>query len=90
LRSTIRKSRNWRPILRSPNTLQQRATTDLDGHLLIKGLPPGNYWVSSLGLDAAAGDRRLIWDVPVIVHPGGPTQIVLSNLNGQNFSSAHR
>jgi len=78
------------PDLAQSKYLAAKGDTDLDGHLLIKGLPPGNYWVSSLGLDAAAGDRRLIWDVPVIVHPGGPTQIVLSNLNGQNFSSAHR
>ena len=78
------------PDLAQSKYLAAKGDTDLDGHLLIKGLPPGNYWVSSLGLDAAAGDRRLIWDVPVIVHPGGPTQIILSNLNGQNYSSAHR
>ena len=66
-----------------------KGDTDLDGHLVIKGLPPGNYWVSSLGLDAASGDRRLIWDVSVTVQPGAPTQLVLSNLNGQNFNSTH-
>jgi len=42
-----------------------------------------------LGLDAAAGDRRLLWDVPVTVQSGAPTQLILSNLNGQNFSSSH-
>ncbi|HEV8074802.1 MAG TPA: hypothetical protein VGP66_03095 [Candidatus Acidoferrum sp.] len=66
-----------------------KGDTDLDGHLVIKGLPPGNYWVSSLGLDAASGDRRLIWDVSVTVQSGAPTQLVLSNLNGQNFNSTH-
>jgi hypothetical protein len=71
-----------------------KGDTDLDGHLVIRGLPAGTYWVSSLGLDAASGDRRLIWDVPVTVQSGAPTQLVLSNLNGsnlngQNFGSAH-
>jgi len=78
------------PDLAQSKYLAAKGDTDLDGHMLIKGLPAGNYWVSSLGLDAAAGDRRLIWDVPVAVQAGAPTQLILSNLNGQNFSSAHR
>ncbi|HET7105509.1 MAG TPA: hypothetical protein VFI38_01790 [Candidatus Acidoferrum sp.] len=78
------------PDLAQTKYLAAKGDTDLEGHMLIKGLPAGNYWVSSLGLDAAAGDRRLLWDVPVAVKPGAPTQLILSNLNGQNFSSAHR
>jgi hypothetical protein len=77
------------PDLAQTKYLAAKGDTDLDGHLLIKGLPPGNYWVSSLGLDAAAGDRRLLWDVSVTVQSGAPTQLILSNLNGQNFSSSH-
>src|ERR1700739_1230127 len=75
------------PELAQTKYLAAKGDTDLDGHLVVKGLPPGNYWVSSLGLDAAAGDRRLLWDVPVAVQSGPPTQLILSNINGQNFNS---
>ena len=61
--------------------LAGKAETDLDGHAEISGLAPGNYWVSTLGLDAASGDRRLVWDVPVTVRPGQATRVELSNLN---------
>ncbi|HET6931380.1 MAG TPA: hypothetical protein VFI45_13740 [Candidatus Acidoferrum sp.] len=77
------------PDLAQSKYMAGKGDTDLDGHLVIKGLAPGSYWVSSLGLDAAAGDRRLLWDVPVTVQAGAPTQLTLSNLNGQNFSSSH-
>jgi len=66
------KSGATRPDLAQTKYLAAKGDTDLDGHLIIRGLPTGNYWVSSLGLDAAAGDRRLIWDVPVTVQPGAP------------------
>jgi hypothetical protein len=62
--------------------LAARAETDLDGHAVVIGLRPGNYWVSTLGADANAGDRHLTWDVPVTVQPGAPTRVDLSNLNG--------
>ncbi|MGB7846824.1 MAG: hypothetical protein WBL63_14505 [Candidatus Acidiferrum sp.] len=61
--------------------LAGKAETDLDGRALITGLPAGNYWVSSLGMDAASGDRRLLWDVPVSVRAGQTTHLELSNLN---------
>jgi hypothetical protein len=61
--------------------LAGKAETDLDGRAIISGLPPGNYWISSLGMDAAAGDRRLAWDVPFKVQPGQTTRLELSNLN---------
>lgn len=61
--------------------LAGKAETDLDGRALITGLPPGNYWVSSLGMDAASGDRRLLWDVPVTVRAGQTTHLDLTNLN---------
>lgn len=77
------------PELAQTKYLAAKGDTDLDGHLVVHGLAPGNYWVSSLGLDAAAGDRRLLWDVPVTVQSGPPTQLILSNLNGQNLSSTH-
>ena len=77
------------PELAQTRYMAAKGDTDLDGHVAIRGLPAGNYWVSSLGLDAASGDRRLMWDVAVTVQAGAPTQLVLSNLNGQNFGSTH-
>jgi hypothetical protein len=61
--------------------LAGKTETDLDGRALVSGLAPGNYWVSSLGMDAASGDRRLLWDVPVTVQAGQTTHLDLSNLN---------
>jgi hypothetical protein len=70
----------------APDTAQlkymaAKVLTDLDGHALISGLPAGNYWVSSLGMDATSGDRRLSWDVPVNVQAGQTIHLDLSNLN---------
>jgi hypothetical protein len=67
--------------------LAAKGETDLQGHVVVAGLAPGNYWVSSLGLDASSGDRRLRWDVPVTVQAGQPTRLDLSNLNA---SDAHK
>ncbi len=77
---------NHRVAQFAPDTAQLKylagkAVTDLDGHALINRLPPGNYWVSSLGTDASSGDRRLLWDVPVTVQAGQTTHVDLSNLN---------
>ena len=44
-------------------------------------LPAGNYWISTLNLDAGAGDTRLRWDVPVSIQAGRSTRIELTNLN---------
>jgi len=68
--------------------LAGKAETDLDGHALIPGLPAGNYWVSTLGMDAASGDRHLIWDVPVTVLAGQTTHVELSNLNATDVRRA--
>jgi hypothetical protein len=61
--------------------LAAKADTDLDGRATISGLAPGVYWISSLNLDAQAGDTHLSWDVPVIVEPGKTNRVELSNLN---------
>jgi hypothetical protein len=55
--------------------------TDLEGHAALSGLPPGNFWISTLNLDADAGDARLRWDVPVTIEPGHTTRVDLTNLN---------
>ena len=65
--------------------LAGKVETDLEGRALITGLAPGNYWVSSLGMDAAAGDRRLVWDVPAKVQAGQTTHLELTNLNATDF-----
>jgi hypothetical protein len=61
--------------------LAAKVDTDLEGHALVSGLAPGNYWISSLNLDANAGDLRVRWDVPVKIEAGQTTRIELSNLN---------
>jgi hypothetical protein len=78
----------------SPETAQSKylagkADTDLEGHALITGLPPGNYWLSSLGMDGTSGDRRLRWDVAVTVQPGRPTRVDLTNVNGTDLNSSN-
>jgi hypothetical protein len=52
------------------------------------GLPPGSYWVSSLNLDADAGDTRVRWDVPVAIQPGQTTRVELNNLNATDARGA--
>jgi len=78
-----------------PDTAQTKylvgkTDTDLDGHAMFSGLSPGVYWVSSLGMDAASGDRRLRWDVQVKVQASQSAHIDLSNLNGQDANSPVR
>jgi hypothetical protein len=58
-----------------------RADTDLQGQGYIRGIRPGNYWLSTLDVDANVGDARERWDVAVTVRPGGPTYVSLSNIN---------
>jgi hypothetical protein len=77
----------------APDTAQTKylvgkLDTDLDGHASIEGLLPGNYWISSLNLDADAGDARLRWDVPVTIEAGRSTRIELTNLNAIDARAA--
>ncbi len=61
--------------------LAAKADTDLEGHGSISGLAPGDYWITTLNLEANAGDLRVRWDVPVKIEAGKTTRIELSNLN---------
>jgi len=61
--------------------LAAKADTDLEGRGSVSSLLAGSYWISSLDLDAAAGDKRLRWDVPVRIEPGKTSHIDLTNLN---------
>ena len=55
---------------------------------MLLGLAPGEYWISSLNLDADAGDMRVRWDVPVKIERGKTTRIELSNLNSIDTRSS--
>jgi hypothetical protein len=71
----------------APDTAQTKylvakADTDMDGRVIYSGLAPGTYWISTLNMDAASGDRRLNWDVAAKVQAGQITRIDLTNVNG--------
>jgi hypothetical protein len=68
--------------------LAGQAETNLDGRGSIAGLTPGDYWISMLGVPAAAGDVRLHWDVRVTVRPGETTHVDLTNFNATESTEA--
>jgi hypothetical protein len=68
--------------------LVAKMETDLEGHAFLRGLAPGNYWISSLDLEADAGDIRLRWDVPVTIQAGQAFRIELTNLNATDTLAA--
>ena len=68
--------------------LVTKIDTDLDGHARIAGVATGDYWISSLGLAASAGDARLRWDVPVKIEAGQTLRIELTNLNATDTLSS--
>jgi hypothetical protein len=69
------------PDLAQLEFLATKADTDLEGHAVVSGLRPGNYWISTLNLEANAGDMRVHWDVPVKIEAGQTKRVELSNLN---------
>jgi hypothetical protein len=76
------------PDVAQTKYLAAKTDTDLDGRALISSLPPGNYWISSLGMNAASGDRRIHWDVPVKLQPGQTLRIELNNVNGTDANAS--
>jgi hypothetical protein len=68
--------------------LAAKADTDLEGRATLSGIAPGDYWISSLNLDANAGDMRVHWDVPVKIDRGKTIRIELSNLNSIDARSS--
>ena len=61
--------------------LAARTETDLEGRGHFSGIAPGQYWLSTLESQAAAGDVRLRWDFAVRVTAGEVAAAELSNLN---------
>jgi hypothetical protein len=78
------------PDVAQSKYLAARVDTDLDGRTTIRGITPGTYWLSSVGVDAASGDRHIHWDVPVTIQAGQTTQLKLSNVNGIDANSSMR
>jgi hypothetical protein len=83
-----RRVQQMAPTEAQTTYLAAKTDTDLDGHGQVRGLPPGNYWISSLGLTAAAGDARLQWNLPIKIETNRTIRIELTNLNAtDNLSS---
>jgi len=61
--------------------LVAQTDTDLEGRGSLNGIPPGEYWLSTLDNEAMAGDARVRWNMPVHV-TAGRMSVELSNLNG--------
>jgi hypothetical protein len=76
-----RRVQQMAPAEAQTKYLATKIDTDLDGRAHVDGLPPGTYWISSLGMTAAAGDVRLRWDVPIEISAGRTERIELTNLN---------
>ena len=76
------------PEVAQKQFLVAKVETDLEGHAFLRDLAPGNYWISSLNLDANAGDIRVRWDVPVTIQAGQAFRIELTNLNATDTLAA--
>jgi hypothetical protein len=76
------------PEVAQTKYLAAKVDTDLDGNAYIRNLAPGKYWISSLNLQATAGDARVRWDVPITIEAGQTFRIALSNLNSTDTLAA--
>jgi hypothetical protein len=91
--SQIQFERKRRVLREAPEIAQTKylaaqTDTDLEGRASVVNLPAGNYWISTLNLDAGAGDARLRWDVPVTIQAGRRTRVELTNLNATDAHGA--
>lgn len=55
--------------------------TNLQGQALLRGIAPGNYWLSTLDVSADVGDARPRWNEPIAVRAGETTYVTLTNAN---------
>ena len=83
-----RRVQKMAPEIAQTKYLAAKVETDLEGHAFLRELAPGNYWISSLNLDANAGDARVRWDVPVTIQAGQAFRIELTNLNAADTLAA--
>jgi hypothetical protein len=91
--ATLQNDRRKRVARMAPEIAQVKflagkADTDLEGRASVSGLTPGDYWISSLNLDANSGDMRVRWDVPVKIERGKTVRLDLSNLNSIDVRSS--
>jgi len=90
----LQTARNKRVVRAAPELAQlkflaRRTDTDLEGRAAVSGLPPGNYWISTLNMEANAGDMHVRWDVPVKIEAGQTARVELSNLNTTESSACN-
>lgn len=76
-----KKVRQQAPTQAQTKYLAAKVDTNLDGYARLSRLPAGNYWISTIDLEAGAGDSRLVWDVPITIQAGQTTRLELTNLN---------
>ncbi|MBZ5527777.1 MAG: hypothetical protein LAN71_07755 [Acidobacteriia bacterium] len=83
-----RKVARQAPEYAQTKYLAGKTDTDLDGRGIFVAIPAGAYWLSTLGQDAAAGDMRVRWNVPVAIAGGKVARIELSTLNASEARSS--
>lgn len=76
------------PALAQTKYLVAKTDTNLEGRGVFSGILPGRYWLSTLGLEATSGDARIHWDVEVVVRPGQPVRLELTNLNAAEWQGS--
>src|ERR1700756_371470 len=65
-----RRVRQQAPMQAQTKYLAAKVDTNLEGWASLSRLPAGNYWLSTLDLQAGAGDSRLRWDVAFTIEAG--------------------
>jgi len=86
--SQKRRVQKLAPEVAQTKYLAAKVDTDLEGHAFLRDLAPGKYWISSLNLEANAGDARVRWDVPITIEAGQTFRIELTNLNSTDTLAA--
>jgi hypothetical protein len=68
-------------MLAQTKYLVAHTQTDVEGQGFMHGIPPGNYWLSTLDEPAVVGNARPRWDSPVTVQAGQVTRVALTSFN---------
>jgi hypothetical protein len=67
--------------------LVARTQTNLEGEGYLRGITPGNYWLTTLDVAANVGDARPRWDASLMVRAGEQAHVTLSNVNAVTAST---